>query len=331
MLVQLQQLVLEGHLRLGLETNAGTEDVDQSRALLAQSVDNRGTRRSQGSLEHVAEHAQHAVEALVLGTLGVSLPADTGHHLSQHNQINDQGGGQQRILTDVEQADGLVATHEDLGVVLVQSTLVVTDSRHVLDDNSVVRVLVLAVQDVVGSNHVVDDVGLGDLLGAELPLGAQVLAIVVTQVVVAGNGGELDTGVDQEVHQGGLHLGLAGLKVITANEGTMLLSELDSTGNKGVLGRAVDEGSVLQDGGNGEHGRGRDLLVAGLDRVDQVLSSVVDTGDDVSVTLSVGGPHDDDLVEVVLGLEVAIHKLATTPRSTSLSSAYRMSFWICST
>ena len=297
--------MLKSHLRLRLETNTGTEDVDQSGALLAQGVDNRGTGRSQRGLEHVAENAQNAVEALVIGTLGVSLPADTGHHLGENNQINDQGRGQQRVLTDVEQADGLVATHEDLGVVLVQSTLVVTDSRHVLDDDGVVGVLILLVQDVIGRHHVVDNVGLGDLLGAELLLGAQVLAVVVAKVVVAGNGGELDTGVDQEVNKSGLHLGLARLEVITTNESTTLFSQLKGTRNKSVLGRAVDERSVLEDRGHSKHSGWGNLQVTSLDGVDQVLGSVVDTGDDVGVPLSVGSPHDNHLVQAVLGLEVA--------------------------
>ena len=106
-----------------------------------------------------------------------------------------------------------------------------------------VRVLTLLVQDSVGRNHVVHNVGLGDLLGAELLLGAQVLAVVVAEMVVAGNGGELDTSVDQEVDQSRLHLGLARLEVITADESIVLLGKLDGTGNKGVLGRAVDEGA----------------------------------------------------------------------------------------
>lgn len=46
----LEELVLQSHFRLWLETNTGAEDVGQSVALLAQSVHNRGTRRGQGSL-----------------------------------------------------------------------------------------------------------------------------------------------------------------------------------------------------------------------------------------------------------------------------------------
>lgn len=37
----------------------------------------------------------------------------------------------------------------------------------------------------------------------------------------------------------------------------------------------------------------------------EVASSVIDTGDDFRITLSVGSPEDDDLVEIVIGLEVA--------------------------
>jgi hypothetical protein len=86
-----------------------------------------------------------------------------------------------------------VAAHEDLGIILVKSTLIISNSGHVLDDNSVVGVLALLVEDRVSLNHVIDDIGLGDLLRAELLLRAQVLAIVVAKVVVAGNRGQLDS------------------------------------------------------------------------------------------------------------------------------------------
>lgn len=57
----------------------------------------------------------------------------------------------------------------------------------------------------------VTDGGLGDLLGAELLGGRQVLAVVVTEMVVRDDGGGLDAGRDEEIDEDGLHLGLAGL------------------------------------------------------------------------------------------------------------------------
>lgn len=104
----LEELVLQGHFRLRLEANTSTEDVGQCRTLFSQSVHNRGARRSQGSLEHVAEDAEDAVELLELSSLvaviGDSLPLDTGHHLSHHHEVNNQGRGQERVLADIEQS-----------------------------------------------------------------------------------------------------------------------------------------------------------------------------------------------------------------------------------
>lgn len=64
--VSLEELVLQSHLRVRLETNTGPEDVGQSRALLGESIDHRGAGGSQRSLEHVAEDTENTVESLVL-------------------------------------------------------------------------------------------------------------------------------------------------------------------------------------------------------------------------------------------------------------------------
>jgi hypothetical protein len=186
--------------------------------------------------------------------------------------------------------DGLMATEEDLSIVLIQSTLVVTNSWHVLNDNGVIRVFAFLVENSVGFDHVVDNVRLGNLLGTELLLGTQVLSIIVSEVVVAGNGSEPDTSVDQEVNEGGLHLGLARLEVITTNERIVLLGKVNGTWNKGVLGRSVDEWNAFQNTGDSKHGGWRDLLVTILDSLEEVVSGVIDAGNEVSETLGVGSP-----------------------------------------
>lgn len=95
-----------------------------------------------------------------------------------------------------------MTAHENLGIVFVKSTLVVGNSRHILDHNAVVRVLALLVQNVVSLDHVINDVGLRNFLGAELFLGTQVLAIVVAKMVVAGNRCQFNTSIDKEINQG---------------------------------------------------------------------------------------------------------------------------------
>ena len=89
----LEELVLQSHVALGLETDTGAEDVGQRTSLLSKSVDDWSARRSQWSLEHVAEDAKHAVEVLkLLGgntIVGGSLPLNASHHLSDQNEVND--------------------------------------------------------------------------------------------------------------------------------------------------------------------------------------------------------------------------------------------------
>jgi hypothetical protein len=255
------------------------------------------------------------VESLVLlsrDTLlrGSSLPGDTSHQLSKNSQIDNQRRSKKRVLANVGHGDRLVTSHKDLSVVLIHSTLVVSNSGHVLDDDGVVGVLILLVKDGVGGDHVVNNVGLGDLLGTELLGSVQVESVVVSEEVEGSDGGKLDSGVDKEVDESGLHLGLSRLEVVSSDKGLVLLGKLDGSGNESVLGGSVDEGNTLQDGGDGEDGGGGNLIVAGLDGGQQVVGGVVDTGDQLGVTLGVGGPEDDDLVEGVGLLEVAVKGLA---------------------
>lgn len=56
--VSLEELVLQSHLRVRLETNTGPEDVGQSRALLGESIDHRvpgGVRGAYSPLVYVPE------------------------------------------------------------------------------------------------------------------------------------------------------------------------------------------------------------------------------------------------------------------------------------
>jgi hypothetical protein len=107
--LHLEQLVLQSHVVLRLQANACAEDVGQSTSLLSKSIDDWSSWRSQRCLEHVAKNAENTVEVLeILGSdaiIGVCLPLDASHHLSDDNQINDQWGRKQRVLADVEETE----------------------------------------------------------------------------------------------------------------------------------------------------------------------------------------------------------------------------------
>lgn len=203
-----------------------------------------------------------------------------------------------------------MASHEDLGIILVQSPLVVADSRHVLDDHRMVGVFTLLVQDIVCGHHVVDDVRFGNLLGAKLLLRTQVLAVIVPQVIVAGNGSQFDTSIDEKVDESRFHLGLTRLEVVSANESSMLFRKLQDTRDEGVLRRTIDKWSFLQDTSHREDCRWRDLFMARLDGLHQTLSCVVDAGYNVCIAFSVCCPEHNDLGQSMLSLEVAKNELA---------------------
>nr|POE47715.1 hypothetical protein CFP56_01046 [Quercus suber] len=109
----LKQLVLERHVVLRLQSDASTHDVDERAALFGERVDDRGARRGQWGLEHVAEDAEDGVEAFVVG-LAVLAPLDAGHEFGDEDEIDDQGRRKEGVFADVEHRDGLVAAEEDL-------------------------------------------------------------------------------------------------------------------------------------------------------------------------------------------------------------------------
>ena len=150
-------------------------------------------------------------------------------------------------LALVEDVDGLPPTTENLRVVLVDSPLGVSDRGDVLNHNDVIGVLAFScfalgtgngrfVEKVVRVNHVVDDVTLANFLALELRLSAQVVALVVTKVVIGRNEQRLDTRVHEELGEDRLELRLPGLEVIATNERLLALGKLDDTGHEHILG-----------------------------------------------------------------------------------------------
>uniref|UniRef100_A0A182XT73 Uncharacterized protein n=1 Tax=Anopheles quadriannulatus TaxID=34691 RepID=A0A182XT73_ANOQN len=164
---------------------------------------------------------------------------------------------------------------------------------------------VRTVQDVVGGDHIVHHVALGDLLRAELLRGREILAVVVAEMVVAHDRDGLDAGRHQEVHQHRLQLGLARLEVIAGNERTVVLRHLDHTGHERVLGRSVDVDAILSNSSHGEDRRGRNLRMVLLERALQIRHRRVDAFLHLGEPLRICRPQDDHLVHARLLLELA--------------------------
>ena len=297
-------LVLQKHTVLGRQTDTSLHDVLNTVPLTEKSIHNGGTGGNKRSLQHEREQRHHRVEALEFFHLALDAVLDTTRKLSNENQIKHHRGSQKGILTGVVNDKSVLSTHENLGGVFIHGPLGVTDVREVLDDDNVVRLLSGLVKDLVGLDHVIDDVALGDLLGPELLGSRQVLSIVVTEMVVRGNGDGLDTRGHQPIDQDGLELGLTSLEIVTTNRDVAAEGHVQDTGNEGVLGGTVDVRAVLEDGSDGKEKRGGDLVFLTLNGGHQVLFSVVDTGQDVREPLGVGRPQDNDFFDTVVLLEV---------------------------
>lgn len=165
--------------------------------------------------------------------------------LCENGQVDNDGRGKERVLASVVHDNRVATTKHQLANVLVEGSLRIAHIGHILDDDSVVRVgLTLSVQHLVRVDHVIDDVGLANFLAAELLRSRQIVAVIVAQVVVADNGAWFDASTDQKVNQHRLELGLTGLEIITGNENVFAFSQLEKTGNKSILRRTVDVGSL---------------------------------------------------------------------------------------
>ena len=238
------------------------------------------------------------------------LPANAGHHFRNKDKVNDQRRSQQGILANIEQANSLMTAHENLRIVFVESAFVVSDGWHVFDDYTVIWMLARLVEYSVGFDHIINNIRLGNLLGAKLLLRTQIHTVIVAQMVITCNRGEFQPSINHEVDECRLHLGLARFEIITSNECVVLLGELDNAWNKGVLRRAIDERSILENASYCKHSRRRNFLMATLNGVHEISLRVVHTFDDLCVTLGIRSPLNNYLVEPICRLEVTALLLA---------------------
>jgi hypothetical protein len=89
-------------------------------------------------------------------------------------------------------------------------------------------------------NHAWNQNKLIHLFGPELHGVWEILSVIVAQMIVTDNRHGFDAGADQKVDQHRLELGLARLKVVAAQKGSIPFSQLSASRHKGVLGRTVD-------------------------------------------------------------------------------------------
>lgn len=295
--------VLEEKIIVAVKSSTGLENVIEGILLSVEGVDEWGISISEWGLAEISEGGENAVEAGEF--LVTDLVLNSLEDLGEENQVENNWSGKERILTDVVADEGVLTVQEDRGDILIHGLLGVSSEGDVLDNNLVVDFRGVGEENLVGGKNIVNAGLLGKLLRLELSLRGEVLSVVVSEVVVADDGLWLDSGGDEELGQGGLELGLSGLEIVTDNEDLVLLGELDDSRDEGILGRSVDVGAVLGDGGEGKDSGGGNLWVVLLDGLHQVFVGIVNSNLELAESLGVSGPEDDNLIDSVGELEVA--------------------------
>jgi hypothetical protein len=170
-----------------LDASSDLEKVAEALSLSGEGVDDVLVVVGGWGLEEEAQVGEDWAHLLV-------VDGHSGKKLTEDDHIDHQWSGKEGVLTDVVGRDGVDTIHENGGGVLIKSSLGVLNEWDILDDDLVVDVLVvLWVQNLVGSNGVIKHSSLGDLLGLEALVLLEVLSVVVTEMVVGNNRGESDT------------------------------------------------------------------------------------------------------------------------------------------
>lgn len=129
-------------------------------------------------------------------------------------------------------------------------------------------------------------------------------------MVIACDRCELETGIDHEINQGRLHLGLTRLEVVSTNKRAMFLGKFDSTFDKGILRRAIDEWSFLKNTGYSKDCGWGNLVVAVFNRIQKIVSGIIDAKQSFCISFGIGCPKNDDFVKIMVTLEFTVAELA---------------------
>ena len=122
-------------------------------------------------------------------------------------------------------------------------------------------------------------------------------------MVVTDDAQWTDAGFDQELGEDALDFGLSGFEIVSADERFVLFGKFDTSRDKGVLRSTVDEGDAFEDTTDCKDRGGSDFRVTFLDALDEILSRIVDSRDNLRVTFSIGSPNDNDFIQIVFRLE----------------------------
>lgn len=148
-------LEFEEQVVISMETRASLEDVIKSVLLSEERVHQRSISVGQGSLAKVSKSGEDSVESLE-SAHAFNLVFDSLEYFSQKNEIKNNRSSQKRVFTNIVKNVSLLSTQENFTLVFIHSLLGITSVRHVLDDDLVVDLRRFRVENLVGSQNIIN-------------------------------------------------------------------------------------------------------------------------------------------------------------------------------
>lgn len=105
-----------------LQTETSLEELLQSVPLSVERVDDVLTVFDEWRLEHVRQERENAVQGLPLAGSVLTI-SHTSEEFGQDRKVKDKWRGEKGVFTLVENVHNVAATHEKLGIILVDSAL----------------------------------------------------------------------------------------------------------------------------------------------------------------------------------------------------------------
>src|SRR5271168_2164489 len=122
-------------------------------------------------------------------------------------------------------------------------------------------------------------------------------------MIVADDTQGTNAGFNQELSEDTLDLCLTRLEIVTTDERLVLLSEFNTSRNKSILRSTIDERNTVKNTTDGENGRGSNFRMTLLYTLKKVISSIIDTRNDVCITFRIGSPNNDNFVQTMFSFE----------------------------
>lgn len=117
--------MLEQHVIIRRQAQAGSQNVIDASALLEQSVYDGGAGWHQRRLAQITQNREHRMKTGIFRVLR-TFELDASAEFGEQDEVKDYGGGEETVLAGVVHGDRVQTPHHYLGGIFVHCTFRIT-------------------------------------------------------------------------------------------------------------------------------------------------------------------------------------------------------------